>query len=107
MKNSETHLSLEENAYLIKAYSQVGPINLNGAQGKKKKSNMKAKKDFVNFLDYHQILSQISGIRIHFVEWAQGETRTVLKEYRKILTKPEAGETILMDARVRVIPSPC
>jgi len=98
LNNGNVNLRLEENGYLLRAYSKLGPLILMGHQGRKNPSNKKPDKDFVNFLDHHRILSDISGIRIHFVEWAEGEnweeySKNVEKHVRTLKKK----EAVLMD----------
>ena len=98
LNNGNVNLRLEENGYLLRAYSKLAPLILMGHQGRKNPPNKKPDKDFVNLLDHSHILSDVSGLRIHFVEWAEGEnwddySRNVEK-YIKTLNK---GEAILMD----------
>ncbi len=97
-KNGDINLRLEENGYIIKAYSRLGPLVLMAHQGRKNPPHKKPDKDFVNLLDHHRILSDISGIRIHFIEHSPGEdweeyTKNVEKHLR-VLKKEEA---VLMD----------
>ena len=97
-QNGNVNLRLEEYGYLIRAYSKLGPLILMGHQGRKNPPGTKPDKDFVNLLDHHHILSYISGIRIHFVEWAEGEdweeySRNVEKHVRTL----RRGEAVLMD----------
>ncbi len=92
------NLRLEENGYIIRAYSRLGPLVLMAHQGRKNPPHKKPDKDFVNLLDHHRILSDISGIRIHFIEHSPGEdwgeyTKNVEKHLR-VLKKEEA---VLMD----------
>ena len=97
-QNGEVNLRLEENAYLIKAYSQIAPLLLMGHQGRKEPQGKKPDKDFVNLLDHHQILSNISGIRIHFVEWAYGEAwEDYAANVEKFVVNLRKGEAILLD----------
>ena len=97
-QNGEVNLRLEENAYLIKAYSKVAPLILMGHQGRKNPPDKKPDKDFVNLLDHHQILSNISGMRIHFVEWAYGETwEDYSINVEKFATNLKKGEAVLLD----------
>ena len=97
-KNGNVNLRLEENGYLIRAYSKLGPIILMGHQGRKNPPNMRPDKDFVNLLDHHHILSDISGIRIHFVEWAEGENwDEYSKNVEKHIKTLKKGEAVLMD----------
>jgi len=97
-QNGNVNLRLEEYGYLIRVYSKLGPIILMGHQGRKNPLNMKPDKNYVNLLDHHRILSYISGIRIHFVEWAEGEN---WEEYSKNVEKHtrtlKKGEAVLMD----------
>jgi len=98
LRNGNVNLRLEEYGYLIRAYSQLGPLVLMGHQGRKNPPNKKPDKDFVNLLDHHHILSEISGIRMHFVEWAEGES---WEEYSENVAKHvrtlKKGEAVLMD----------
>lgn len=97
-RNGDVNLRLEENAYLILAYSRLGPLILMAHQGRKNPPDKKPNKDFVNLLDHQLILSTISGVRIHFVEYTQGES---WEEYAARLTKQvkntRPGEAVLMD----------
>ena len=97
-KNGDVNLRLEENGYLLRAYSKLGPLILMGHQGRKNPPNKKPDKDFVNFLDHHHILTDVSGIRIHFIEWAEGESwddyTKNIEKYVKTIKKEEA---VLMD----------
>ncbi len=98
LKNGFINLRLEENGYLLRAYSKLGPLVLMGHQGRKNPPDKKPDKDFVNLLDHHHILCDVSGIRIHFVEWANGESweeysRNVGKHLRTL----RKGEAVLMD----------
>ena len=98
LKNGDVNLRLEEYGYLVRAYSKLGPLVLMGHQGRKNPPGKKPDKDFVNLLDHHNILSNVSGIKIHFVEWVEGET---WDEYSAILEKHirgiREGEAVLMD----------
>jgi len=67
MRNGGVNLRLEEYSYLLKSYSTLKPIILMAHQGRKNLPGVKREKDFVNLLDHHLILSDLSGIRIHFV----------------------------------------
>ena len=96
--NGNINLRLEENGYLLRAYSKLGPLVLMAHQGRKNPLGKKPDKDFVNLLDHYQVLMNISGIRIHFVEWTEGESwsdysRNVEK-HLKVLNK---GEALLID----------
>jgi 3-phosphoglycerate kinase len=97
-RNGDVNLRLEQNGFLLRAYSKLGPLVLMAHQGRKNPLGKKRDKDFVNLLDHHHILSEISGIRIHFIEYAEGET---WEEYSKTLEKHirnlEKGEAVLMD----------
>ena len=98
LRNGDVNLRLEENGHLIHAYSKLGPIVLMAHQGRKNPPNKKPDKNFVNLLDHHRMLSNISGIRIHFVEHVEGET---WEEYSKNVEKHilglKRGEAVLMD----------
>jgi 3-phosphoglycerate kinase len=98
LKNGDVNLRLEENGYLIRAYSRLGPLVLMAHQGRKNPPSKKPDRDFVNLLDHHRILSDVSGIRIHFVEHAPGEDweeySKNVEKHLKVLKKDEA---ILMD----------
>jgi 3-phosphoglycerate kinase len=97
-RNGDINLRLETNAYLLQAYSKLGPLILMAHQGRKNPPGKKPDKDFVNLLDHHLVLSSLSGIRIHFVEYSPGET---WEEYSTKLVKQvkhtEPGEAVLMD----------
>ena len=97
-KNGDVNLRLEEYGYLLKSYSNLGPIILMAHQGRKKAADEKPDKDFVNLLDHHLILSDKSGIRIHFIEYTEGET---WEEYSsKVLRRVKClkrGAAVLMD----------
>ncbi|MFH1179078.1 MAG: phosphoglycerate kinase [Candidatus Bathyarchaeota archaeon] len=97
-RNGDVNLRLETNAYLLQAYSKLGPLILMAHQGRKNPPGKKPDKDFVNLLDHHLVLSNLSGIRIHFVEYSPGET---WEEYSAKLVKQvkntEPGEAVLMD----------
>lgn len=97
-RNGNINLRLEQYGYLVRVYSHLGSLILMGHQGRKNPPNKKPDKDFVNFLDHHHILSDISGIRIHFVEWTQGES---WEEYSKNVEKHvktlNKREAVLMD----------
>jgi len=98
MRNGGVNLRLEEYSYLLKSYSTLRPLILMAHQGRKNLPGVKPEKDFVNLLDHHLILSDLSGIRIHFVEYSEGETWT---EYSDRVTKHvkhlKKGEAVLMD----------
>jgi 3-phosphoglycerate kinase len=98
MKNGDVNLRLEENGYLLRAYSKLGPLVLMGHQGRKNPPTKKPDKDFVNLLDHYHILANISGSRIHFVEYVEGEgweeySQKVAKHVRTL----GEGEAVLMD----------
>ena len=97
-RNGDVNLRLETNAYLLQAYSKLGPLILMAHQGRKNPPGKKPDKDFVNLLDHHLVLSNLSGIRIHFVEYSPGES---WEEYSVKLVKQvkhtEPGEAVLMD----------
>ena len=98
LQNGDVNLRLEQNGYQIRAYSKLGPLILMGHQGRKNPPGKKPDKDFVNFLDHQNILSNISGIRIHFVEWAQGETwEDYSRNVEKYIRTLKTGEAVLMD----------
>lgn len=98
LKNGDVNLRLEENGYLLRAYSKLGPLVLMGHQGRKTPANKKPDKDFVNLLDHHHILTNISGIRIHFVEYAEGESwEEYSQNIEKHLRTLREGEAVLMD----------
>ncbi len=98
LKNGDVNLRLEEYGYLVRAYSKLGPLVLMGHQGRKNPPNKKPDKDFVNLIDHNHILTNVSGIKIHFIEWAEGET---WEEYSGNLERHiralKKGEAVLMD----------
>jgi len=97
-RNGDVNLRLEENGYLIRAYSKLGPLVLMGHQGRKNPPDKKPDKDYVNLLDHHHILSDVSGVRIHFVEWAEGESwEDYSKNVEKYVRTLGRGEAVLMD----------
>jgi 3-phosphoglycerate kinase len=97
-KNGNINLRLEQYGYLVRVYSNLGSLVLMGHQGRKNPPDKKPDKDFVNLLDHHRILSDISGIRIHFVEWAEGESwEEYSKNVEKHLRTVSRGEAVLMD----------
>jgi len=65
LKNGDVNLRLEENGYLLRAYSKLGPLLLMAHQGRKNPPHKKPDKDFVNLLDHHRVISDVSGVRIH------------------------------------------
>ena len=98
MRNGDVNLRLEEYGYLLKSYSNLRPIILMAHQGRKNPAGTKRDKDFVNLLDHHLILSDLSGIRIHFVEYSEGES---WEEYSGKVSKHikhlKNGEAVFMD----------
>jgi 3-phosphoglycerate kinase len=97
-KNGDINLRLEENGYMIRAYSRLGPLVLMAHQGRKNPPHEKPDKDFVNLLDHHRILSDVSGIRIHFVEHSPGEDwEEYSKNVEKHLRVLKKEEAVLMD----------
>ncbi len=98
LRNGVVNLRLEENGYLIRAYSKLGPLVLMGHQGRKNPPGKKKDKDFVNLLDHHHILSDVSGVRIHFVEWTEGESwEDYSWNVEKHVRNMKEGEAVLMD----------
>jgi 3-phosphoglycerate kinase len=96
--NSNVNLRLEENGYLLRAYSKLGPLVLMAHQGRKNPVGKKLDKDFVNLLDHYHVLMNISGIRMHFIEWTKGESwMEYSKNVEKHLKVLKNGEAILMD----------
>lgn len=97
-KNGDVNLRLEEYGYLLKSYSNLGPIILMAHQGRKNSAGEKPDKDYVNLLDHNLILADKSGIRIHFIEHSIGES---WEEYSlRFLTHVKhlkKGEAMLMD----------
>ena len=97
-KNDSVNLRLEENGYLLRAYSNLGPLVLMAHQGRKNPPGREPDKDFVNLLDHYHVLMSISGIRMHFLEHTEGEN---WEEYSKNLEKHlrtlGKGEVLLMD----------
>jgi 3-phosphoglycerate kinase len=97
-QNGEVNLRLEENAYLLKAYSKLGPLILLAHQGRKNPPDRKQDPNFVNLLDHHYILARYSGMRIHFIEWIEGETwDEYSKNIEKRVKRVKKGEAILLD----------
>ena len=97
-KNGDINLRLEENGYIIRAYSRLGPLVLMAHQGRKNPPHKKPDKDFVNLLDHHRILSDVSGIRIHFIEHSPGEDwEEYSKNVEKHLRVLKKEEAVLMD----------
>ena len=98
LRNGDVNLRLEENGYLLRAYSKLGPLVLMGHQGRKNPPGKKRDKDFVNLLDHHHILMNVSGIRIHFVEYAVGESwDDYSSRVERMLRETVMGEAVLMD----------
>jgi len=97
-RNGDINLRLETNAYLLKTYSKLAPIIILAHQGRKNPPTQKPDKDYTNLLDHHLILSNISDIRIHYVEHHPDET---WDEYSNRLAKQvkntQPGEAVLMD----------
>lgn len=98
LRNGDVNFRLEINSYLIRAYSKLSPLVLMAHQGRKNPPNTKPDKNYVNLLDHHRIISDISGIRVHYIEYAEGESwedysKTVEKHMRNL----RKGEAILMD----------
>jgi 3-phosphoglycerate kinase len=97
-KNGDVNLRLEANGYLLRAYSRLGPLVLMAHQGRKNPPHKKPDKDYVNLLDHHRILSEISGIRIHFIEHSTNEEwAEYSKNVEKHLKTLKKGEAVLMD----------
>lgn len=97
-KNGDINLRLEENGYIIRAYSRLGPLVLMAHQGRKNPPHKMPDKDFVNLLDHHRILSDVSGIRIHFIEHSPGEDwEEYSKNVEKHLRVLKKEEAVLMD----------
>jgi 3-phosphoglycerate kinase len=98
LNNGDVNLRLEENGYLMRAYSQLGPLVLMAHQGRKNPPEKKPDKDYVNLLDHHRILSDVSGIRIHFIEHSTGEDwEEYSKNVEKHLRTLKKGEAVLLD----------
>jgi 3-phosphoglycerate kinase len=98
LKNHDVNLRLEENGYLIRAYSRLGPLVLMAHQGRKNPPHKKPDKDYVNLLDHHRILSDVSGVRIHFIEHSEGEDwEEYSKNVEKHLKTLNKGEAVLLD----------
>ena len=98
VKNGDVNLRLEENGYLIRAYSRLRPLVLMAHQGRKNPPNKKVDKDYVNLLDHHRVLSEVSGTRIHFIEHSVGEDwEEYSKNVEKHLITLRKGEAVLMD----------
>jgi len=98
LKNGDVNLRLEEYGYLLRAYSKLGPLLLMAHQGRKNPPNKKPDKDFVNLLDHHHIISDVSGVRIHFVEYSEGESwEEYSKNVEKHLRTLKTEEAVLMD----------
>lgn len=98
LRDGDVNLRLEEYGYLIRAYSKLGSLVLMAHQGRKNPPNRKPDKDFVNLLDHHHILSDISRVRIHFIEHTEEESwDEYSKNVEKHLKTLNKGEAILMD----------
>ena len=98
LNNGDVNLRLEEYGYLLRAYSKLGPLFLMAHQGRKNPPNKRPDKDFVNLLDHHRIISEVSGLRIHFVEYFDDESwDEYSKKIEKQLRTLKAGEAVLMD----------
>ena len=98
LKNGDVNLRLEENGYLLRAYSKLGPLLLMAHQGRKNPPHKKPDKDFVNLLDHHRVISDVSGVRIHFVEYSEGESwEEYSKNVEKHLRTLKTDEAVLMD----------
>ena len=97
-RNGNVNLRLEENGYLIRIYSRLGPLVMMAHQGRKNPAHKTPDKDFVNLLDHHRILSDISGIKIHFVEYSEGDDwEEYSKHVEKQLRSLKKEEAVLMD----------
>lgn len=98
LRDGGVNLRLEVYSYLVRAYSMLGPLVLMAHQGRKNPPDRKPDKDFVNLLDHHHVLSDISGIRIHYIEHAKEESwDEYSKNVEKHLKNLKKGEVILMD----------
>lgn len=98
LKNGDVNLRLEEYGYLLRAYSKLGPLLLMAHQGRKNHQNKMPDKDYVNLLDHHRIISDVSGLRIHFIEYTENETwEGYSKRVEQHLRTLKANEAILMD----------
>ncbi len=96
--NGHVNLRIEESGYLLRAYSKIGPLVLMAHQGRKNPPGIKPDTNFVTLLDHHKILSDISGMRLHFIEYAEGETWEQYSDtVRKHLKNLKKGEAILLD----------
>lgn len=97
-RNGDINLRLETNAYLLKTYSKLAPLIILAHQGRKNPPTQKPDKDYTNLLDHHLILSNISNIRIHYVEHHPDET---WNNYAARVTEQARhtgpGEAVLMD----------
>lgn len=97
-RNGEVNLRLETNAYLLRAYSKLGSLIIMAHQGRKTPPGKKQDKDFVNLLDHHLVLSNLSGMRIHYVEYLENETWEDYSTRLANQVKPaKPGEAVLMD----------
>ena len=96
--NGEPNLRLEQNGYLIRVYSRLGPLILMAHQGRKEPPTKKQDKNYVNLLDHHYILSKFSGMRIHFVENTDCRTwEEYSKNVESVIGHSKPGEAVLMD----------
>jgi len=97
-KNGDVNLRIEEYSYLLKSYSNLAPLILMAHQGRKNPLGTKPDKDYVNLLDHNLLLSDRSGIRIHFVEYTGGESWDEYShKVQKQVKHLKKGEAILMD----------
>ena len=97
-QNGEVNLRLEENAYLLRAYSKLGPLIVLAHQGRKNPPYKKPDPNFVNLLDHHHILARYSDLRIRFIEWTEGETWDAYsKQVEKKVKTLKKGEVLLLD----------
>jgi 3-phosphoglycerate kinase len=97
-KNDSINLRLEENGYLLRAYSNLGPLVLMAHQGRKNPPGWKPDKDYVNLLDHYHVLMKISGIRMHFLEHTEEETwLEYSKNIEKHIRNLRKGEALLLD----------
>ena len=98
MRDSNVNLRLDENGYLLRTYSKLGPLVLMGHQGRKTLPNKKPDKNFVNFFDHQLVLAEISDIKVHFVEYLEGESWSEYSQkVEKQIKHLKAGEAVLMD----------
>jgi 3-phosphoglycerate kinase len=98
LPNGHINLRLEQNGFLLKAYSKLGPLLILAHQGRSNPPGVKPDKNFTSLLDHHQILSAISEVPIHFIKHAEGESwRDYSNHVGKHLKTLKKGEAILMD----------